>query len=104
MTMAKDKTEIDVELAKIKAGIEVSKYRWGTVRIALVGGYLTAMVGIIAWAIVRVMDRPAWSTVILALLGTGGGTSWLAWRVAVRLKRKAESIDAEIVVRAEDQD
>jgi hypothetical protein len=85
--MAKDKTEIDVELTRIKAERDLARdqLRHHTIRWGM--GFATVSLGIIVWAIVRVTDRPAWLTFALALLTAATPPATVAWRLAVRLRR-----------------
>lgn len=91
--MAKEKTQADVELARIKADLERSRLICGTLKFGLSLLFGTILAGIICWTIVRITDKPAWLTVVLSVLGLLGGTSTVMWRMSISLRRKAEAID-----------
>jgi hypothetical protein len=90
--MAKEKTQTDVELARIKAELERSKLICGVIRWGLTGFFATLMLSIVAWATVRMTDKPAWLTFALALLAAAGGPSIVAWRLAIRIARDSTAI------------
>ena len=101
--MAKEKTQADVELARIKAdlekaklvsqeGLERTRIRWGVVRWISALFFLTIMVGIIAWAVVRMADRPSWLTLVLAGIGLLSGSSMVAIRLAIVVRTKSLAI------------
>lgn len=87
--MAKTKpTQEDVELARIKTGLEKTRIICNTFSlcVALLAG--TVCVDFIAGAAVKISDKPAWLTFALALLCGSVPPSAMAWRLRMRLKDK----------------
>ena len=99
--MAKEKTQADVDLERIKAELERSRIICGTVRWGLGWGFATVMVGIVAWAVVRMTDKPAWLSFALAVVGAAGGPSLVVWRLAVVVARRSAVIPAQASPTAE---
>ena len=91
--MAKEKTQIDVELARIKADVDRTKARCETVSWGIVCLAVVIAIGIIAWAAVRMTDKPPWLTLILAFLGSAGAPSLVAWRLWVRVARFSAKVE-----------
>ena len=100
--MAKEKTQVDVDLARIKADIEIarihtdlenakSRYRSTTIQWGLSLFFLTTMIGIIASAAVRISEKPAWLTFASAILATATAPSFVLWRVYVRVVRRTKT-------------
>ena len=96
--MAREKTQSDVDIARIKADLELAKekiradveqtkIRWGGIRAIAVWLCLTVMLGIVAWAAIRVFDKPAWLTLALALIGGNASQAAVIWRLQLRIKR-----------------
>ena len=53
---------------------------------------LTFVVGIIAWAAVRMTEKPSWLVVTLAVIAAT--PTFVAWKISVVVRRKPESIEA----------
>ena len=81
-------TPEDVEIEKARLAAETAAKICDTVFRCVLTAAATVCVGIIAWAAVRITDRPAWVTVVLAVIGLGTPPSVVAWRVIVRLKKQ----------------
>ena len=89
--MAKEKTAVDVELARIKADLERSRLICSTISYCVAFASAVACIGIIAWAAVQITDKPAWLEIALAIVGLGGAPSLLTWRLYVRLKHRTST-------------
>ena len=87
--MSRPKTQEDVELARNKATLEKARLTCDTIVSCLAIFAVVGCVGIVAWAMVTITDKPAWLEVALAILGLGGGPSLLAWRMYIRLHKRA---------------
>lgn len=94
--MARLKTEIDVKLARIAADRERAQLKSRTIVWCYLISAGVACVGIIAWAAVRITDKPDWLVLALAMIGVGGTPSLVAWRLHWRLKRLDASIKADV--------
>jgi hypothetical protein len=93
--MARLKTQEDVALARIKADVERSRLKSQTIIWCFVIIAFVACVAIIAWAAVRITDKPAWLVFGLALLGAGGTPMYYAWRLQIRFNRAIDAIKAD---------
>src|SRR3954453_19186041 len=90
--MARPKTTTeDVELARVNASVRKVELVCNTAWWCGLFLAVTFWIGIIAWAAVRITDKPAWLTFFLALLGLSSPPSLVAWVVVVRLRRKVGS-------------
>ena len=87
--MAKAKlTPEDVEMERIKASSRKSEKICDTIFWCFLIVGVTVCVGLIAWAAVQIFDKPAWLTVVLAIVGFGSPSLFVAWRVTVRLRNQ----------------
>ncbi len=87
--MARTKTTSeDVELEKVKAGLEKARLICNTILYCVLALAGTGCVWIIARAAVEITDKPAWLVFALAILGAGGAPSYIAWRLRARLKQQ----------------
>lgn len=81
-------TPEDVELKKIDATVKSVDKACNTVLGCGLMVTATVCVAIVAWAAVRITDKPAWLTLMLAALGLVTPPSAVAWFVSVRLARR----------------
>jgi len=87
--MAKAKlTPEDVEMERVRASTRRSEKICDTIFWCFLIVGVTVCVGLIAWAAVRISDKPAWLTVVLALVGFCSPSLLVAWGVAVRLRKQ----------------
>src|SRR5438309_7473162 len=92
MPMARAKpTSEEVEIERIHAKLRTAEKICDTIFWCVVTVSATVCVGLIAWAVVRITEKPSWVTIILAILGLGTPPSVLAWRISLRLKTKVEA-------------
>lgn len=62
-----------------------------TKRLAIASFFGTIALGIIAWSVVRMTDRPPWLVFALAVLAACGGPSLMILRIERRLSRQIGS-------------
>ena len=87
--MAKAKsTPVDVEMERINAGVRKSDKICETIFRCFLIANVTVWVSVIAWAAVRISDKPAWLTLALALVGFGSPSAFVAWWLTVRLRKQ----------------
>ncbi len=90
---ANDSEEVKLE----KLRVDLEKFRaleaHKTTRYLGLGLLATISLGIVAWAMVRVTDKPAWLEVVLAMIALLSGPTFLLIRTRRRLKRTLIEVD-----------
>jgi hypothetical protein len=108
--MAQPKTKEDVELAKIKADVELEKARielekarignpderarlyCRVATILLVGSFITLCILGVCWATVQIVSKPAWLE--LSLTAVSAVQSLIIWWLWARLRLQVAQVEA----------
>lgn len=86
--MAKSKpTPEEVDIERIKSNFKRTEKICSTVLWCFVSLCVTVIVGIIAWATVRITEKPAWVTIILAILSVSVPSVVVTWRTITHVRR-----------------
>ena len=91
--MVKEKSAADVEIERIRAGLKKTQVICDLVRWISGCFCFTIVVGIIAWAMVRMTDKPSWLVFALALIAAIAPPTYIAWKISVSVRRKSEDIE-----------
>ena len=113
IVMVQPKTPEDVELARIKANLDLEKAKVDlekakvgnpderarlycqVVHILLFGVFISFCFYNACWALVQIVSKPPWVEIIVAAIGALGPLSFFTWRLVVRLRRKVEKTEVE---------
>jgi hypothetical protein len=92
MGKAKQTPADNAEAEKHRVGLEKLRIveREKTKRLAILSFFGTVSLAIIAWAAVRMTDKPPWLVFALAILAAVGGPSIVMIRAERRLRREVE--------------
>jgi hypothetical protein len=91
--MADPKTKEDVEIARVKAATERDRIASKTIIQSLMIVAAVLVIWILAWAAVRMSEKPAWLELALAAIGGGGPPTPISIRLYVLFKRTAARLD-----------
>ncbi len=86
--MARPRNTEDVRMAEIRASVQKAELYNRSFIVFIVGLFISICFVSACWCATKILDKPAWLELALAIIGTNGAQSLVMWRLFVRLKRR----------------